>query len=366
MNIEQRMAQVKQDIARYRQVEKSAELKEFLELKPIVETTAFQAKKKELLETRYRDTEEGKTMRLWNRASRSLITKKYLAIAANETMSKMKLFQKTQAWRQEREVVKNYFRLKPQVEEAEFQKRNAFWADEKRWFKTEECKQDTRYQELAANADIQFYLQQDAKQIAEWESYKTLLEEEFDANSLKGSIWESGFHYQNPALKGNLSYSNEQAAYHEGKNTYTIGGSVKLEVKAEAVQAAAWDEKKGFCMKDFAYTGDVLQCGKQFGMTEGIVLVKARFQGASYGAICLNCGEKVAPIQLAIFDGAKVKAEGKVLDVKPGEWNVYVAKLDKANAGKHSWYPQISAYLPAGAKAAAGSVEVDWIRIYSK
>ena len=47
--MEKWMARIVEDIARYRRVEQSAELKEFRELQQIVETAAFQEKKHILL-----------------------------------------------------------------------------------------------------------------------------------------------------------------------------------------------------------------------------------------------------------------------------------------------------------------------------
>ena len=47
-------------VKRYRAIEKSPELKEYLELKSVVETTDFQNHKSELRTRKYSDTEEGR------------------------------------------------------------------------------------------------------------------------------------------------------------------------------------------------------------------------------------------------------------------------------------------------------------------
>ena len=55
---EQHIQDLLQARERYDRVEKSAELKEFLELDKIVKDDDFQAKKQELTTRRYKDTEE--------------------------------------------------------------------------------------------------------------------------------------------------------------------------------------------------------------------------------------------------------------------------------------------------------------------
>ena len=49
-------------VNRWRQIEKSPELAEYLKLKEIVESAKFQQTKQELSERKYKDTEEGKKM----------------------------------------------------------------------------------------------------------------------------------------------------------------------------------------------------------------------------------------------------------------------------------------------------------------
>ena len=49
-------------VKRWRAIEKSPELAEYLELKKIVESSDFQERKNELVNRKYKDTEEGKKM----------------------------------------------------------------------------------------------------------------------------------------------------------------------------------------------------------------------------------------------------------------------------------------------------------------
>ena len=47
-------------VKRWRQIEKSPELAEYIALKKIVESRDFQARKKELINRKYEDTDEGR------------------------------------------------------------------------------------------------------------------------------------------------------------------------------------------------------------------------------------------------------------------------------------------------------------------
>ena len=48
-------------------------------------------------------------------------------------------------------TVQEYLKLQAEVESAEFKQADAFWRNPRRWYDTPECKQDTRYAELAKN-----------------------------------------------------------------------------------------------------------------------------------------------------------------------------------------------------------------------
>ena len=81
------MARILEDVARYRRVEQSAELKEFCELQKVVETAAFQEKKHILLTRKYWDTEEFKKLaRLHVLRNHAPAVHGYLLYHVNETL----------------------------------------------------------------------------------------------------------------------------------------------------------------------------------------------------------------------------------------------------------------------------------------
>ena len=67
-------------VKRYRLIEKSPELAEYLKLKKIVESSEFQERKNELINRKYKDTDEGRKMSVWSLRAASVAIKKRLRI----------------------------------------------------------------------------------------------------------------------------------------------------------------------------------------------------------------------------------------------------------------------------------------------
>ena len=421
--MEQHIAQVQQDIIRYREIEKSAELSEYLSLQKVVEAPEFQKNKKYLLTRKYSDTEEYTMMRRYRRLKLAPVVhayflvrsypnfKEYLAFAesdryallndkealkASPELKKFRFIDRSLALRNYKRYkkskdVQDYLRLRVEVKEEDFVKRNAFWSNPRRWYTTDESKQDARYMELKASKDIQFFLSQDAKQIAEWESYKTLYKEEFDLTNMEKIGWAAGFHYNNKSLKTDHSYITEQQAYNKGQNTNIANSALTIETRKEKVSATAWDAKKGFVPKDFAWTSDVMQGASACQESEGLWMAKVHISGKAHAAVYLNSGDKLPIVKMMQWDGKQVSVgmqtekEGKqtvVSGVNAGKWYVFSALI----SGKEIvWYvnnqevmrsanilngvkvfPVVTEYIPVGATAGTGKVEVDWIRVYNK
>ena len=421
------MARIVEDIARYRRVEQSAELKEFRELQQIVETADFQEKKHILLTRKYWETEEFKKLaRLHVLRNHAPAVHGYLLYNVNETLRNYLVFAESEDYPklQDKEavkaspelrhykmidhsltlrnyrrceatdVVKEYKALVAETSTEDFQTRRAFWSNSKRWYTTPESQQDARYTELKETEDIQFFLAQDPKQIAEWERYQQTLNDDFELSNWQNGNWAAGFYYTNPNLKTDHSYVNEQQANNHGKNVQVQDGVLSVEVRKEEATASAWHPVKGFVPQAFHYTGDVVQTGKKFQQAEGLFMAKVRFQGGANGAAYLGTGERLPLITLAQWNGKQIAfgvrmANGKetvgkqvvLQGVKAGNWLIYSVMVTKKEIAWYvnnqevmrvpntaegvAFYPAIAAYLPAQAKTAEGKVEVDWVKVYT-
>lgn len=417
--MEDRIRQVSADIRRYRDVEHSKELAEFLDLQKIVDTKEFQDYKQELLTTRYKDREEYQLITAYNRAKRSHHVRwykfyrglqkvqDYMHFAETSDFAKLKDPEAVKADPRLKQMqrlgnsfavkrylvhknsteVSEYYRLREIVNNTEFRDRNHFWKNEKRWYTTLQSQQDGKYEALKNSSNISFFLAQDPKQIARYESYQEIFADTCQWNRMQDSPWQAGFYFGNKNLKTNHSYANENAAMNDGRNVCTIDGRLVVAVKAEHVTVPAWEQKKGFIMKDYEYTGDVIQTAENFRADEGMFQVKASFSGKANGAICLLSENRLPILRIAQWDGAKVNM-GVTFDkfeeltvvegVKEGHEYIFTVDITKSDI---TWYvnnqevlrtanklgtklfPTVIAFLPEGVKS-TGVTSIDWFKVY--
>ena len=351
---EQWLQQQSQIAVRYRNVEKSNILAEYNQLKQLVESAEFQSKKVKLTTTRYADTQEGSTMAVYKQLSRTM------AVILYKLLGK-------EAWKEKPEVAK-YLELAEQVNDAEFQKNNAFWKNPKRWLTTEESRQEKRYDELKKHADIVFFLSHTAEEVAELESYKCTWSEECETMQLSGA-WKTGFLYPSQDFKADHSHVAEQQAYTGGRNTKVANRVWSILTKKEQVTAPAWHPTKGMIMHTFAYTSDVWHTSQALAPTSGVLQAKVRVAGKAKHVICLTTAN--AKKALHLFDQDKLQKEAIYTLV----WNEtevigYVNNLEVSRSSNpfsgQSLHLLVRSYLPENQKAGVGQMDIDWIRIYAK
>lgn len=420
--VEARIAQMQANIARYRQIETSEELAEYKRLLAIVNAKEFQAKKQHLTQTKYKETapyktlaelrrlEKNKALQLYFFVGESALLAEYLAFRESEDyvkladkkevskspdLKRLQKFEKSKAYRtwlayKNSNELERYLALKEETATEVFQKENIFWANPRRWLTTEEYKQESRLAELSASDNIVFYLSQDLKQIEEMESWKTVFADGFDWRKMADSAWKPGFAYCCDALKKEHSFTNEHQANNGGKNTGTINGNLTILTQKEAVTAPAWDEKKGFVMKDFDYTSDVIQTADRFRQQEGLFLAKIRCSGKVHHAFWLGTDKKTPLVHLFNFNGKKLFVgnttnsgfNGTTINgISLGQYYVYALRWTKnemiwyvnnievfrttRDLPKEPLYLGVSSFLPLSDRPAEGKMEVDWVRVYA-
>jgi len=325
-------------IARYRQVEKSPELKEYLELKKIVESKEFQQKKFNLTHTKYKSTPTYQTIREYKELLHNKMLQLYLEMASSQRLKDYLAFRNSENYikLQSAKEVRNSLELKQwaafekskeyksylqyrdsklparfkqlvdEVATDEFKKQHAFWSNPNRWRTTDEYQQEARYKRLAAMTDIIFFLSQDANEIEKMEKWHATFVEEGEWLRLSESKWKAGFVYNNPKLLTQHSFANEQQANNGGKNVGTVDGKMQLFTKQERVTARAWDAKKGFINKDFDYTSDIIQTADSFRQKEGLFMVKLRVVGNIHHACWLGSGAKTPMISIFHYNGKHI------------------------------------------------------------
>jgi hypothetical protein len=185
-------------VERYREVEASDELKEYLALDTLVESDEFVQKKynwmnkdfkmtptyatasryKALLHNEelqsYLEIEDSKRLKDFLKFKASKDYAKLQdkeAVSASPELQRMYDFERSKDYKlyleySESELPKEYKALVAQMDTPEFKKEYAFWSNPNRWKTTDEYQQYVRYKQLSKRADIVFYLKQDPKEIA--------------------------------------------------------------------------------------------------------------------------------------------------------------------------------------------------------
>lgn len=319
---EQAIKDLQERVKRYRQIEKSPELAEYLELKKLVESSDFQERRNELVNRKYKDTEEGRKVNAHDKLASLLRIKMYNYAKGSDTFQAALKFRESEAFQNaadnsvsktERAMYnmifrsafyKNYMKvqnsqelvqlteLEKEINTEDFQKRNEFWADSKRWKRTEEYKKEQRFNELANSDDIKFYFKQRSEKIDWAELFRPSFEDLMSSNK----NWKPGFGYANPAMKDGHSRTSELQAYNNGKNTFFAEGRMDIETRAESKKAVAWDEHRGFTEHVFDFTSDVMNSKEAFSQERGLFVAKVRCQGAGRHFFGLTTGKPGSPI----------------------------------------------------------------------
>jgi hypothetical protein len=415
---EKMVADMQARVKRWREIEKSPQLAEYYELKKIVESDDFKERKNELVSRKYKDTDEGRKMRAFEKLRALSSMKRYQRAVESETFQAFLKFRDSEEFNKinsfkERlhsselrmynmifrsSFYKNYMRvlnspeleqmneLEKEIKTEDFQKRNALWADSKRWEHSDLYKTEKRYEQLAKSDDIKFYFEQRGETI----DWAELFRPAFDDNMSSGKNWKAGFGYANPAMKDGHSRTSELQAYNSGKNTFFVEGRMSLETREESKNAVAWDTKKGFVKQVFNYTSDVMNTSDIFAQEEGLFMAKVRTQGIGHHFFGLSTGEPDKPMvalyhfdgdkhQLGLVNGNKTHMEDmtgvlrSMYHVYTFRWTKneliwYVNNLEmlrmRNSLPKEKMFFIAQSFLPANEKGGEGKLKVQWAKAY--
>lgn len=405
-------------VNRWRQIEKSPELAEYLKLKEIVESPKFQETKRELSQRKYKDTDEGRKMTTFERISSTLRMKGYKYALENPTFQAFLKFrdsddfQKIMSMKERLKsselrmynmiyrsaFYKNYQKvlnsdelkqineLEKEINTEDFQKRHALWADEKRWQHSKEYKTEQRFLTLQNSDDIKFYYAQRGEKI----DWAELFRPAFDDDMSSSKNWKPGYGYANPKAKDGFSRTTDRQAYNNGKNTFFVEGRMSLETREESKEAVAWDEKKGFLNHVFEYTSDVMNTKEAFSQENGMFMAKVRSQGTPHHFFGLSTGKPGNPLVAIYHYNGKVHQLGlvngkdtKMADLTGMLRSMYYVYTFRWTKDELVWYVNnmellrmpnklpkeamfylAQSWLPTKEKGGAGKLKVQWARVY--
>ena len=403
---------------RYRLIEKSPELAECLELKKLVESAEFKETKAELINRKYKDTQEGRKMMEYEKLCNSSNIRRYRRALKDEEFQEFLLFRESEDFAKIKSIkevltdakirrynklyhssyYKNYLKvlnspdlkhleeLEEEIHKDDFQKRHALWADSKRWKHSEQFRKLQRYEELAKSDDIKFYYTQREEKI----DWAELFRPAFDDDMSSSKNWKAGFGYTNPAAKDGHSRTSEHQAYNGGKNTFFVDGRMDIETRQESKKAIAWDEKRGFTEHVFEYTSDVMNTKDAFAQESGLFMAKVRSQGAGHHFFGLTTGRPNTPMialyhfngnhhQMGLVNGAKTQMVDLTFmprtkyHVYSFRWNKneiiwYVNNLEilrlPNRLPKEAMFFLAQSWLPNNEKGGEGKLKVQWARVY--
>jgi nucleoid-associated protein YgaU len=405
-------------VKRFRVIEKSPELAEYLELKKVVEATDFQEHKAELKNRKYSDTEEGRKtnhlnklqstlrMRAYKKALEMPVFQAFLEFRESEEFAKINSFKerlKSSELRMYNMIYrsafyKNYLKvlnsdelkqmtaLEKETSTEDFQKRNEFWADTKRWEHSADYQKEKRFIELANSDDIKFYYKQREEEI----DWAELFRPSFDDDMSSNKNWKPGYGYTNPKLKDGFSRTNERQAYNNGKNAFFAEGRMDIETHAEPKKAVAWDEKRGFVEHVFEYTSDVMNTRDAFSQESGMFMAKVRSQGTGHQFFGLTTGKINQPMLALYHYNGKVHQVGlingkdsKLVDLTGMLRSMYYVYTFRWTKNELIWYVNdmevlrmpnklpkeqmfylAQSFLPVNEAGGEGKLKVQWARAF--
>lgn len=374
---EKTLDQVGVNAKRYREVEKSKLLAEFIDLEKKVTSPDFIAKKKELVKTTYKQSAEYKKMEEFKRLCKDKYVRAYLRNGSEE----------------ERMSVQRFQEMKAEIDSADFQKRNDFWKDQKRWFNTEEGKMEARYEELKKDEDIVFFHNTNVQNVERWEQFDLAFNDDFEWVNVRNSAWKPGFIYPNDKFLNAHSYANEQQAYCDGRMIDTDNSILTIKTRKIEQEGRAWDAKKGMFMKTFPYSSDALFTDTVAIEEGSVVQVKCKCSGKLNHGIYLRSKNHVPFISVFDFTGKKVWCGVKdslkhdknmkalnglhpiaytifTLSWQKDEivWfvnNLEVCRMPNLLPKGEKLYLHLYSFQFENAKISEGDLNVDWIRVYN-
>ncbi len=414
---------------RYCDVEASEQLKEYTQLFHIVKSADFKERKKTWQNRKFKDTKEYRDFTKYEKQLQSSKINLYYQVVGSEDLKEFLAFKDTPEYEKlgkprlvrkdpvlkkfaqyDRSkayktytrfhnsfVITEFEKLKELVATEEFLKNKAWWEDPNRWEKTEEYTQEFRYNELGNTSDISFYESTDPKKFSSLGEWTLTFEDTFQENTLDAKRWKNGYYNRAEAMKKVYSFSNEKQAYTDGDNLVLGNDMLKIITMNEPKQAPAWDPKKGFAMKEFDFSSGIINTGENFQQKYGLIRAKLRIAGSKdmSHACWLGADGKLPHVNLFHFngkniilnnyakDGASVSVVKETIKgISPADFYIYslewtpteliwkvnnlvVFKTSKA-VPQESMYLAFNSFISEKQKGGQGSLDVDWIRVYTK
>lgn len=423
---EKEEAQFLKDYKRYCDVAASEELKEYAALFSLIKSADFKEKKKTLQNRKYKDTKEYRDSLKYEKLKNSWKIKSYYetaesaalkeyeqfklspdfvklgdrnAVQADERLKRLKSFETSKEYKnfeglKDSYIIKEYESLKAEVNTEEFQERNEWWKDNKRWTKTEEYAKEQRFYALKKTENIAFYEKTDPKKFEKINEWALTFEDNFDGTSLDDK-WADGFFHRASSLKNVYCFEGEKQANTDGENVRVASGELNIDTKLETKKGLVWNQQKGFVEKDFMFSSGVVNNGKAFSQKYGKVIAKIKVDNINdvNHAVWIGTDGMIPHINLFSFNGknivvgacdevnGRLKKEKEVIKgITPSDYYIYTVEWNEReikwsvnnlevkkvpmNAEK-AMHISAGSRIPAASKGGQSVLKIDWIKVYT-
>ncbi|HKJ42325.1 MAG TPA: hypothetical protein VKA27_09520 [Sunxiuqinia sp.] len=432
-------------------VEKSEELKELLALEEKVNSESFKKMKAELKALKFKGSEEEKQLKQFQKLERNKKLRKFYDTLGSEALKRyeelrdgnkldryfelekmiekgvngdeekskalksefkklkesadvafLHKYPKSSAYKNYVHILKSdekrkYEELKEILNSNEFKERKAYLEAPDKWEKTEEYKEEQRYQELKSQPEMATYFKyKDSSDFDFFKNYDLVFEDTFSASDLDTSKWKTISSWAEKTVGKNFSQEGDLHAYDDGKNIHLKSGRLQIQVKRDKVASLVWKPVFGFVEQEFDYSTDIITSNGLFDVKYGILEAKIKYQpdknfqdvfylGSEDNSVRLNLLESGTHSQIGVSttNDGQVKNDalslsglsaGKDyvfrLEWEQGKlvWKVNNKELFAVQSGipSEALHLTLTSMVLHDSSSLPHNFDVDWIRIYQK
>ncbi len=390
-------------------------------LEALVQSTDFKQKKELFTGKKYKDTDECRIIRRYEKLLNDVNLKLYYETKNSEQLRQyldfksnpeslnlkdlsivevsariedLKQFEQSKAYKNFTQyhdslAVREFEELRKKISDPDFQQANAFWANPDRWETTYEYRMELRYQELIGTTASVGSKRNKTSIFRKYSQVQLRFNEHFDWERLEETRWMAGYHSAIPRLVGNYSFTNELQANSGGRNVSVSNGVLNIHTVQLPMRALAWDVQKAFVERDFSFTSDVIQTSASFRQKYGIFSAKIKCRGAIHHALWLSGDRKLPHLNLFHFDGNDITMgnagmhrmnEVKISGISPEQFYIYTLEWTpreliwyvnnvevhrtNENIPQEPLYFGVNSFIPSKMKPESGRMEVEWIKAF--
>lgn len=247
----------------------------------------------------------------------------------------------------------------------------------------------SRLNELSNDPEVAFYIRQSKGKKTPVQDFQLTFREEFNSTSGNTAFWKPGFYYPDERLKKHHGFANEQQWNNAGRNTFFRNDAMQIFTRRENAEGLAWHPQKGFILKKFDYTADVVHSAETFHQRGGLFRAKIRCSGFGHHAFWLGNGKKQPHINIFHCFGNEIqvgflnKDDGEavnIIGIDPSVYHIYSLEWThnqlvwsinnievlrcRHNIPWESMHMVFNSFIPEKDYPGEGLLEVDWVRVY--